>query len=247
MTCEPYVQRLLEWFGPERLMFGSDWPVCHVGRAPTARSVTRPSSPSATSRTRTAVGSSAGPRPSPISWKGTRDMTAARASGTRARWGTAMNGRHFGARHPRPHDRGLPGVALENEVVRVEVLVDKGSDIISFLHKPSDTDFMWHREAGLRGRASGPNLAGHRRVRVRRPVRRRLAGMPAQRRPGRAVQGRTAALPRRAPDAGPSASTSSRTDLRSSRCASRRGRCAPPSCSRRSLTLALGRGRPRDR
>jgi L-fuconolactonase len=26
----PYVGRLLEWFGPERLMFGSDWPVCTV-------------------------------------------------------------------------------------------------------------------------------------------------------------------------------------------------------------------------
>lgn len=26
----PYVQRLLEWFGPERLMFGSDWPVCQL-------------------------------------------------------------------------------------------------------------------------------------------------------------------------------------------------------------------------
>ena len=24
----PYVERLLEWFGPVRLMFGSDWPVC---------------------------------------------------------------------------------------------------------------------------------------------------------------------------------------------------------------------------
>jgi L-fuconolactonase len=27
---EPYVHRLLEWFGPQRLMFGSDWPVCTV-------------------------------------------------------------------------------------------------------------------------------------------------------------------------------------------------------------------------
>ena len=27
---EPYVQGLLEWFGPQRLMFGSDWPVCTV-------------------------------------------------------------------------------------------------------------------------------------------------------------------------------------------------------------------------
>jgi L-fuconolactonase len=26
----PYVQRLLEWFGPRRLMYGSDWPVCTV-------------------------------------------------------------------------------------------------------------------------------------------------------------------------------------------------------------------------
>ncbi len=25
---KPYVQMLLEWFGPRRLMFGSDWPVC---------------------------------------------------------------------------------------------------------------------------------------------------------------------------------------------------------------------------
>ena len=25
---KPYVQRLLEWFGPERLIFGSNWPVC---------------------------------------------------------------------------------------------------------------------------------------------------------------------------------------------------------------------------
>ena len=26
----PYVQRLLSWFGPQRLLFGSDWPVCLV-------------------------------------------------------------------------------------------------------------------------------------------------------------------------------------------------------------------------
>ena len=26
----PYVSRLLEWFGPNRLMFGSDWPVCEL-------------------------------------------------------------------------------------------------------------------------------------------------------------------------------------------------------------------------
>lgn len=26
----PYVQRLLAWFGPRRLLFGSDWPVCTI-------------------------------------------------------------------------------------------------------------------------------------------------------------------------------------------------------------------------
>jgi L-fuconolactonase len=25
---EPYVSRAVEWFGKERLIFGSDWPVC---------------------------------------------------------------------------------------------------------------------------------------------------------------------------------------------------------------------------
>jgi L-fuconolactonase len=24
----PFVSKVLEWFGPDRLMFGSDWPVC---------------------------------------------------------------------------------------------------------------------------------------------------------------------------------------------------------------------------
>jgi L-fuconolactonase len=27
-ALEPYVVRVLDWFGPERCMFGSDWPVC---------------------------------------------------------------------------------------------------------------------------------------------------------------------------------------------------------------------------
>ena len=42
------------------------------------------------------------------------------------------------------------GLRSENSEIRVEVLADKGTDIVSFLHKPSDTDFMWHRPGGLR-------------------------------------------------------------------------------------------------
>ena len=30
---EPYVNRVLGWFGPERCMFGSDWPVCLLAAA----------------------------------------------------------------------------------------------------------------------------------------------------------------------------------------------------------------------
>ena len=58
--------------------------------------------------------------------------------------------RHYGARIHDYVAHGYRTIALENELVRVEVVADKGSDITSFLHKPSDTDFLWHREPGLR-------------------------------------------------------------------------------------------------
>ena len=34
-------------------------------------------------------------------------------------------------------------LVMENEKLRISCLLDKGSDIIEFLHKPTDTDFMW--------------------------------------------------------------------------------------------------------
>ena len=34
-------------------------------------------------------------------------------------------------------------LVLENEKLRISLLLDKGSDIIEFLYKPTDTDFMW--------------------------------------------------------------------------------------------------------
>lgn len=46
--------------------------------------------------------------------------------------------------------RGLKTVVLENEIIRVTVLVDKGADIYEFVHKPSDTDFMWRTPWGVR-------------------------------------------------------------------------------------------------
>ncbi|MCH7734286.1 MAG: DUF4432 family protein [Chloroflexi bacterium] len=46
--------------------------------------------------------------------------------------------------------RGLKTVILENELIRVVVLADKGADIYSFVHKASDTDFMWRSPSGVR-------------------------------------------------------------------------------------------------
>jgi hypothetical protein len=46
--------------------------------------------------------------------------------------------------------RGLKTVIMENEIIRVAVLADKGADIYEFVHKPSDTDFMWRTPWGVR-------------------------------------------------------------------------------------------------
>jgi hypothetical protein len=46
--------------------------------------------------------------------------------------------------------RGLKVVVLENEIVRVTVLADKGADIYELIHKPTDTDFMWRTPWGVR-------------------------------------------------------------------------------------------------
>jgi hypothetical protein len=62
--------------------------------------------------------------------------------------------RNFGCRITETVYRGLRTVTLENELLRVSVLADKGSDIIEFLHKPSDTDFMWRSPLGVRNPAN---------------------------------------------------------------------------------------------
>jgi len=55
---------------------------------------------------------------------------------------------------------GIGAVSLENEIVRVTVLSGKGADIASFLHKPTDTDFMWHSPRGLRDPGTAPPAPG---------------------------------------------------------------------------------------
>ncbi len=46
--------------------------------------------------------------------------------------------------------RGLKTAILENELLRVVILVDKGADIYQLVHKPTDTDFLWRSPWGVR-------------------------------------------------------------------------------------------------
>jgi hypothetical protein len=62
--------------------------------------------------------------------------------------------RNYGCRITEMIYRGLRMVTLENEILRVSFLADKGSDIFEFLHKPTDTDFMWRSPLGVRNPAT---------------------------------------------------------------------------------------------
>jgi hypothetical protein len=58
--------------------------------------------------------------------------------------------RHFGCRIT--DDllyKGMRTLFLENELLRVGILLDKGADIFQFLYKPADVDFLWRSPQGL--------------------------------------------------------------------------------------------------
>lgn len=58
--------------------------------------------------------------------------------------------RNFGCRiHDQYAYMGMRTVVLENELLRVSVLLDKGTDIFELLYKPIDLDFMWLTEQGV--------------------------------------------------------------------------------------------------
>jgi hypothetical protein len=46
--------------------------------------------------------------------------------------------------------RGLRVAFLENDALRVGVLVDKGADVFELTYKPRDLDFLWHSPIALR-------------------------------------------------------------------------------------------------
>ena len=58
--------------------------------------------------------------------------------------------RHYGCRIiDQMVYKGMRVVFLENDLLRVGVLLDKGADIFQLAHKPSDTDFLWRSPNGL--------------------------------------------------------------------------------------------------
>jgi hypothetical protein len=62
--------------------------------------------------------------------------------------------RNFGCRLREYIYKGLRVVTLENEMLRVSILADKGTDVFEFLYKPQDVDFMWCSPWGIRNPAT---------------------------------------------------------------------------------------------
>lgn len=58
--------------------------------------------------------------------------------------------RNWGARVHEITWAGLRALVLENELLRVTVLADKGGDVAEFCFKPRDMDFVWLSPEGLR-------------------------------------------------------------------------------------------------
>ncbi|HUU43740.1 MAG TPA: DUF4432 family protein [Planctomycetota bacterium] len=56
--------------------------------------------------------------------------------------------------------RDMRLLTLENERIRVTLNLDKGSDVVEFLDKRTDTDFMWKTPNGMRSPKSEPNSLG---------------------------------------------------------------------------------------
>lgn len=59
--------------------------------------------------------------------------------------------RNWGCRISDEHIfRGNRMLVMENELLRISILIDKGTDIWEFLYKPKDIDFMWRAPTALR-------------------------------------------------------------------------------------------------
>lgn len=78
---------------------------------------------------------------------------------------TYTHERNYGCRVREFVYRGHRCLTIENELLRVMIAADKGADILEFLYKPIDLEFLWRSYGGLRPtehfRSSSPLAAGH--------------------------------------------------------------------------------------
>lgn len=59
--------------------------------------------------------------------------------------------RHWGCRiNDQIYWHGFHAIIMQNETLQIVVLLDKGGEIIQFLYKPDDVDFLWHSPNQLR-------------------------------------------------------------------------------------------------
>ena len=57
--------------------------------------------------------------------------------------------RNWGARLHHVQQHGLEMIVLENEKLRVTIAVGRGADLVEFLYKPKDMDFVWLSANGV--------------------------------------------------------------------------------------------------
>lgn len=73
-----------------------------------------------------------------------------------------MNSRNFGCRITTDMViKGNRAVVMENQLLRLTILADRGADIIELLYKPKDMDFMWRSPARLHRKADYISSTGH--------------------------------------------------------------------------------------
>lgn len=59
--------------------------------------------------------------------------------------------RHWGCRvNDQVTWHGMHTIILQNELLQIVILIDNGAEIIQFMYKPLDIDFIWHNANILR-------------------------------------------------------------------------------------------------
>jgi hypothetical protein len=69
--------------------------------------------------------------------------------------------RNYGCRYQEIIYKGYRTLVLENEILRLTILVDKGTDIIELLYKPKDVDFMWRSPVEVDALNKNPVTRAH--------------------------------------------------------------------------------------